>query len=52
MVRTRLPLTATATLRATEPAGPYDVLRLRVDIRNDARRTRPACPGTRRCAAR
>lgn len=35
VVRTRLPLTATATLRAVEPAGPYDVLRLRVDIRND-----------------
>jgi hypothetical protein len=35
VVRTRAPLTATATLRATEPDGPYDVLRLRVDVRND-----------------
>jgi hypothetical protein len=36
VVRTRLPLTATATLHATELPGPYDVLRLRVDVRNDA----------------
>ena len=36
VVRTRLPLTATATLRATEPPGPYDVLKLTVEIRNDA----------------
>ena len=36
VVRMRLPLTATATVRATELAGPYDVLKLSVEIRNDA----------------
>jgi hypothetical protein len=35
VVRTRLPLTATATLQAGEPPGPYDVLRLSIEIRNE-----------------
>lgn len=35
VVRTRLPISATATARAVEPPGPYDVLKLTVEIRND-----------------
>ncbi len=36
VARAREPLTATATITATEPPGPYDVLKLRIDVRNDA----------------
>ncbi len=35
VVRTRRPLAATATLLATELPGPYDVLKLSIEIRND-----------------
>lgn len=35
VVRTCEPLTGTVRLEATEIPGPYDVLRLRVDVRND-----------------
>jgi hypothetical protein len=35
LTRTRFPLRATVTVRAAEVPGPYDVLTLRVGIRND-----------------